>query len=63
MLPFLVTPCLVVPCMERIPIKKKKKIKVLHINTLFDLFPEYDFNEEVRGENQQEHDDSLQSSY
>ena len=29
MLPFLVTPCLVVavqPCMERIPIKKKKKI-------------------------------------
>ena len=28
MLPFLVTPCLVVavqPCMERIPIKKKKK--------------------------------------
>ena len=31
MLPFLVTPCLVVavqPCMERIPIKKKKKKKV-----------------------------------
>ena len=30
MLPFLVTPCLVVavqPCMERIPIKKKKKKK------------------------------------
>ena len=30
MLPFLVTPCLVVvvqPCMERIPVKKKKKKK------------------------------------
>ena len=44
-------------------ISNGKVIKVLHMNTLFDLFPEYDFNEEVRGENQQEHDDSLQSSY
>ena len=33
------------------------------MNTLFDLFPEYDLNDEVRGENQQEHDDLLQSSY
>ena len=34
MLPFLVTPCLVVavqPCMERIPIKKKKKKKKLEL--------------------------------
>ena len=44
-------------------ISNGKVIKVLHMNTLFDLFAEYDFNEEVRGENQQEHDDSLQSSY
>ena len=40
-------------------ISNGKVIKVLHMNTLFDLFPEYDFNDEVRGENQQEHDDSL----
>ena len=43
-------------------ISNGKVIKVLHMNTLFDLCPEYDFNDEVIGENQQEHDDSLQSS-
>ena len=44
-------------------ISNGKVINVLHMNTLIDLFPEYDFNDKVRGENQQEHDDSLQSSY
>ena len=44
-------------------ISNGKVIKVLHMNTLFDLFPEYDFNDEVIGEHQQEHDNSLQSSY
>ena len=44
-------------------INNGKVIKVLHMNILFDLFPDYEFNDEERGENQQEHDDSLQSSY
>ena len=38
MLPFLVTPCLVVavqPCMERIPIKKKKKKKNVIVGCIY----------------------------
>ena len=39
-----------------------KAIKVLHMNT-FDTFPEYNFNTEEKRENDQGHNDSLQSSY
>ena len=44
-------------------IRNGKVIKVLHMNTLFDMFPEYNFNTEEKRENYQEHNDSLQSSY
>ena len=44
-------------------IRNGKVIKVLHMNTLFDMFPECNFNTEEKRENDQEHNDSLQSSY
>ena len=43
-------------------IRNGKAIKVLHMNT-FDTFPEYNFNTEEKRENDQGHNDSLQSSY
>ena len=44
-------------------IRNGKAIKILHMNTLFEMFPAYDFGVDSRGESQEEHDDSLQSSY
>ena len=36
-----------------------KKIKVMHMSTLHDSFPDFDFREDAR----EDHNDSLQSSY
>ena len=44
-------------------IRNGKAMKILHMNTLFEMFPAYDFGVDSRGESQEEHDDSLQSSY
>ena len=58
MLPFLVTPCLVVavqPCMERIPIKKKKKKKKK--KALNEESDEVDGDLEVAIEEEQNHVD------
>ena len=38
-------------------IRNGKLIKVLHMNTLFDMFPEYNSNAEEKRENDQEHND------
>ena len=40
-------------------IEHGKKIKVMHMNTLHDRFPDVDFREDA----QEDHSDSLQSSY
>ena len=37
-----------------------KVIKVFHLNTLMDLFPNFDFGDDGRVE---DHNDSIQSSY
>ena len=40
-------------------IENGKKIKVIHMNTLYDRFPDFDFGEDAR----EVHNNSLQSSY
>ena len=40
-------------------IENGKKVKVIHMNTLYDRFPDFDFGEDARDD----HNDSLQSSY
>ena len=40
-------------------IENGKKIKIMHMNTLHDRFPDFDFREDARDGN----NDSLQSSY
>ena len=40
-------------------VENGKKIKVIHMNTLHDRFPDFDFGEDAR----EVHNDSLQSSY
>ena len=41
-------------------IYKMGKIKVFHLNTLMDLFPNFDFGDDGRVE---DYNDSIQSSY
>ena len=40
-------------------IENGKKVKVIHMNTLYDRFPDFDFGEDARDN----HNDSLPSSY
>ena len=40
-------------------IENGKRIKIIHMNTLHDKFPDFDFGEDAR----EDHNDSLQSSY
>ena len=40
-------------------IENGKKVKIIHMNMLYDSFPDFDFGEDV----QEDHNDSLQSSY
>ena len=44
-------------------IRNGKTIKVLHMNMFFDMFPDFDFKTEEKGENEQEHAGSLQPSH
>ena len=40
-------------------IENGQRIKIIHMNTLHDKFPDFDFGEDAR----EDHNDSLQSSY